>query len=746
VSSDGSCVWYGPCGLNPHTGKTANCPYSGKAKPVEETTLETLKQICPEFVEDMQSRSPDGNISTCCDPMQVVGIISQMSIGSGLLRRCPSCVRNFRQIFCYMTCSPDQSDFMVVEEMLNATDTNKTVITKLDVHVEEYFVESVYKSCKDVMMPSANEKALSIMCGAWGAYYCTGQRWFNFMGSTDNGYTPFEIDYKFDTKPNGTIIPFNQTTVPCSQAPNNESRSCSCLDCEASCPQPQPLPPLPEPFSIMGADGMGVVMILLFLLFASMFITVYVCFSCRTQSIDIIVSGDGSTSGAEPSCLEKMGSNLEDGLQRFFTSWGTICAEHPWTVLIVGILVAIALSVGIIFLQVTTDPVELWASPYSRSRVEKEYFDKNFEPFYRTEMLIIRPVGVDKVPHQTPNGTEMWGPVYNKTFLKEVLNLQNYITQELSAKVNSEDVVLENICFKPLSPANNNCTIQSVLNYFQNDETNLDVTKPTSLNITSNYIDHLASCYRLVFSLLISIPVDTVIPIPCLGEYGGPVFPYTALGGFLNGSQVLGDDPAYKDATALVIVFIVNNFYDSEKNEKALAWEEVFVKYMKNFSHPMMDIAFSSERSVQDEVRRMSEGDVITIFISYTIMFAYITLALGDYTRCSRILVDSKITLGLGGVLIVLISVTSSVGVYGYAGQKATLIIIEVIPFLVLAVGVDNMFILVQTYQRESRRPAEVRSEHIGRVVGQVAPTILLASCSEAACFFLGERGYWSLA
>ena len=36
-------------------------------------------------------------------------------------------------------------------------------------------------------------------------------------------------------------------------------------------------------------------------------------------------------------------------------------------------------------------------------------------------------------------------------------------------------------------------------------------------------------------------------------------------------------------------------------------------------------------------------------------------------------------------------------------GVKATLIIFEIIPFLVLAVGVDNIFILVQTYQREPR-------------------------------------------
>ena len=61
---------------------------------------------------------------------------------------------------------------------------------------------------------------------------------------------------------------------------------------------------------------------------------------------------------------------------------------------------------------------------------------------------------------------------------------------------------------------------------------------------------------------------------PCLGEYGGPVFPYTALGGFLNGSQVLGDNPPYKNASALVITFVVNNFVNDKYTEKAFAWEK----------------------------------------------------------------------------------------------------------------------------------------------------------------------------
>ena len=101
--------------------------------------------------------------------------------------------------------------------------------------------------------------------------------------------------------------------------------------------------------------------------------------------------------------------------------------------------------------------------------------------------------------------------------------------------------------------------------------------------------------------------------------------------------------------------------------------------------------------------------------------------------------VDSKVTLALGGVIIVIFSVLASLGVYAVAGVAGTLIVIEVIPFLVLAVGVDNIFILVQAYQRDRRREDESIEEFIGRVVGRVAPSMLLSAASESICFFLGQ-------
>ena len=77
----------------------------------------------------------------------------------------------------------------------------------------------------------------------------------------------------------------------------------------------------------------------------------------------------------------------------------------------------------------------------------------------------------------------------------------------------------------------------------------------------------------------------------------------------------------------------------------------------------------------------------------------------------SRVLIESKITLGLGGVVIVILSVVASVGCFGFMDIESTLIIFQILPFLIPAIGVDNMFILVQTYQRSEREKSETAEE-----------------------------------
>lgn len=64
---------------------------------------------------------------------------------------------------------------------------------------------------------------------------------------------------------------------------------------------------------------------------------------------------------------------------------------------------------------------------------------------------------------------------------------------------------------------------------------------------------------------------------------------------------------------------------------------------MKNVSAKIpsyMDIAYTSERSIEDELNRESQSDILTILVSYIIMFAYIAISLGQIRTCSRLLVS----------------------------------------------------------------------------------------------------------
>jgi len=440
------------------------------------------------------------------------------------------------------------------------------------------------------------------------------------------------------------------------------------------------------------------------------------------------------------SIMEQLGASMEKMLENFFTKWGTFCARYPVVVIVAGLAIAGVLSVGVIYLEVTIDPVEIWASPESRSRVEKTHFDKNFSPFYRTTQVILHAEGLKSFEYKTIEGTQTFGPVFHQEFMLEALRLQQAIANLTGGDVNATR--LDDVCFKPLKPDFDTCTIQSALGWYGGDETILNMTVPqTKGDLTHDYtyLDHAIYCSK---NPLITSD-GNFGGVSCLAPYGGPAFPFVVLGGFRNGEgDNITDESLYMHATALVLTFLIDNKADKALLGPAEAWEKTYLEFMKEYvanKPDFLSVAYSAERSIEDELDRTSESDVSTIAISYCIMFAYIAIALGQARSFSRLLVDSKITLGIGGVIIVLLSVVASIGFYGFLGVPATLIIIEVIPFLVLAVGVDNIFILVQTYQREPRRPNERHDEHIGRIVGEVAPSMLLSSLSEVCCFFLGS-------
>ncbi|KAI7810103.1 putative Niemann-Pick C1 protein, partial [Triplophysa rosa] len=731
------CIWYGECGNSTAVlGKKYNCNYTGPPKPLPEDGQELLMELCPNYVY--------GNNSVCCDTQQLKTLKDNIQIPLQYLSRCPACFFNFMTLFCELTCSPRQSQFLNATEFVTEPDDtgkNTTNVVKLSYYISQTFANAMYNACSDVQAPSSNVKALSLLCGR-DASRCTPDNWIQYMFDINNGQVPFAIEPDFEDVPAMDMTPMNNRTFSCTESLEDGSGPCSCQDCSKACgPTPLP-PPIFTPWTILGLDAMAVIMWCSYIAFLLMFFGVVLCMWCYRKKMvtseyapildsnqPLSLNAHGTEFLGEATCCETLGERFENTLRMLFSSWGSLCVRHPLTVILTSVVFVSACSAGLVYMQITTNPVELWSSPSSRARQEKDYFDQHFGPFFRTEQLIITtPWTEPNVFPSTTGPVITFSSIFNLSLLHQVLDLQTEITN-LTAEYKGETVTFKDICVSPLSPYNDNCTILSVLNYYQNSHEVLDHVFKDEFYVYANYLTHFLYCVSSPTALDDS--TDTKYHDPCMGTFGGPVFPWLALGGY-EGTE-------YKNATALVITFPVTNYLnDTDKLGKALAWEKEYINFVKNYSNPDLTISFSAERSIEDEINRESSSDVTTIVISYIIMFVYISLALGHINSFRTLLVDSKISLGIAGILIVLSSVACSLGIFSYVGIPLTLIVIEVIPFLVLAVGVDNIFIIVQTYQRDIRMTEEELHQQIGRILGDVAPSMLLSSFSETVAFFLG--------
>ncbi|XP_075233527.1 NPC intracellular cholesterol transporter 1 homolog 1b-like isoform X2 [Lycorma delicatula] len=675
------CVSYGQCHQT-DGGLYQNCVYKGPPKQLENNSiaLDILRKRCPHLLTE------DPPV-LCCDVAQILTLEENMRTAEIVYKRCTSCIRNLGRQICDSTCAKNQSSFMTISKTEVDTSFNK-YITGLIIYMTTDYMHGTYDSCANVVMPATGRLVLDAACGVYDAAHCSAERWFAFMGDPSlNPYTPYSIVYEQKNEPFLNKIPYNITTVPCNKAYDNESTPCSCVDCQLSCPAnygDDDLRKLPEDYQVFGYSGYTVACFILYL-FGIIIWLLYHKWALKIRKQKVM-------------------------------------SKNAVLVLSISSWIIMGMCHGVMYLTITTDPVDLWASSNSQAKKEKDYFDSRFQPFYRTEQVCIRAVGLPNVIHNTSNGVIEFGPAFNKEFLLSVYELQQKI-QEIAG--------LENVCFAPLSTSTSGkaantdqCIIQSIWGFFQNNLIKFNSSSTDVSGYNRTYLDHLNVC------LLNSYSPD------CLAPYGGNIEPALAFG------RLSGNATDYRTASSVFLTFIINNYLDKEKLIPAKNWEERFLKFLKNWTEESkpdyMDISYRAERSIEDELERESKAEIWTVVFSYILMLVYIAVGLGSYRSWSYILIDSKLTVGVFGVLLVLLSVLSAVGICSYLRLPTTLLVIEVIPFLVLAVGVDNIFIIVQADRRLKWKSNENSKEHIGRTLGAVGPSILLSSVTEAACFSIG--------
>ncbi|CAL5321544.1 unnamed protein product [Camellia sinensis] len=667
--SEEYCAMYDICGARTD-GKVLNCPYASPSVKPDELFSARIQSLCPTI---------SGNV--CCTEAQFETLRAQVQQAIPFLVGCPACLRNFLNLFCVK---------------------GNLTVDGIDFFVTDTFGEGLYNSCKDVKFGTMNTRALEFV----GAGAQNFKEWFAFIGQqADFGLpgSPYAINFQSRIPESSGMELMNVSIYSC----GDTSLGCSCGDCPASpvCSDLEPpSPPKKDPCSIrIGSLKVKCIDFSLGILYIILVSALFgwALFN-RTRERRISSSSMkpllSYTDGGEMNNVHvqkdemkvhemdpQMTSEVQLSVLQGYMSrkYGTWVARNPTLVLCSSLAVVLILCFGLICFEVETRPEKLWVGHGSKAAEEKHFFDSHLAPFYRIEQLII--ATTPDPEHGKSNS------IITEDNMRLLFDIQEKV-DGIRANYSGTLVSLTDICLKPLDE---DCATQIVLQL------------------------QLFAVWRLEKSYT------------CMSAFKAPLDPSTVLGGFSGNN--------YSEASAFVVTYPVNNAVDETGNENgmAVAWEKAFIQLVKDELLPMVQssnltLSFSSESSIEEELKRESTADVVTILVSHEKI-----VTLGDAPHLSTFYISSKVLLALSGIVIVLLSVFGAVGFFSAIGVKSTLIIIEVIPFLVLAVGVDNMCILVHAVKRQPQElPLEGR---ISNALVEVGPSITLASLSEVLAFAVGS-------
>ncbi|KAK4155692.1 patched family-domain-containing protein [Chaetomidium leptoderma] len=698
----GRCAIRGHCGSKSFFGSQLPCVDNGPAEEPDAELRHQLTELCgPKWAQG----------PVCCNAEQVDALKSNLQTANQIISTCPACKDNFYNMFCTFTCSPDQSLFINVTKTMEKN--GKTLVRELDQLISEEYGSGFYSSCKDVKFGPTNSKAMDLIGGGAKNY----TQLLKFLGQERFAGSPFQINFP-TSYPEPNMEPLPMTPKKCNDEDPNFR--CACIDCPAVCPE---LPAVEE----AGSCHVGALPCLSFASILTYSVLLFMCAAAvvghvawsrhakrRSERLRLLTD-------ATPSDDEDEGDLTENGAMfdrpqntyiintwcdAAFARLGHMAARFPALTIVSSTLVVLLFSVGWFHFELEKDPARLWVSPTSAAAQEKAFFDDNFGPFYRTEKVFL----VNDLNISAP------GPVLSYDTLLWWMDVEASVRKLRGTKYGS---TLHDLCLKPTGDA---CVVQSVSAYFQDDP---DMVDPRG------WKDTLREC------------ADS--PVGCRPEYGQPLEPNMILGGYARSG-----DPA--EATAMTVTWVLNNYPEgSAEADRAMDWEEVMKDRLLALQGEARErnlrLSFSTEISLEQELNKSTNTDAKIIVISYIIMFLYASIALGsttlsfrDFIRNPAIsLVESKFTLGVVGIVIVLMSITASIGLFSWVGLKATLIIVDVIPFIVLAVGVDNIFLIVHEFERVNiSHPDDVIEVRISRALGRMGPSILFSAITETICFALG--------
>uniref|UniRef100_A0A0N5BIX9 SSD domain-containing protein n=1 Tax=Strongyloides papillosus TaxID=174720 RepID=A0A0N5BIX9_STREA len=388
---------------------------------------------------------------------------------------------------------------------------------------------------------------------------------------------------------------------------------------------------------------------------------------------------------------------IEKPLAIFFRNYGVLVARYPLPFIIIPLILTLITSIGIFHLNTISDAIYLFTPSDAPSKMERQVIH-NLWPLNNENYIPGRAVTQSR-EIQIIVTTKDNGNILESHYAEAIWRLDMYIQNRIKVTLNNQTYKYEDLCLmykKQGCPGNKHIhLISSLYNH------GINITYPTvRLGDKSGYI-------------------------------GG------ALGGVMltngpNNTKVIAS------ARAWMMIYHLK-FYPTNVSYISGLWEKELEQELFHYpDDPFIEFTFFHSQTLAEELKRNANSLVPRFVLSFTFCVIFSMMSSITFIKGTFFIdwVLSKPIVAMLGVANAGLGIATAIGVLNLGGMYYS-DIVGVMPFLIVAVGVDNMFLMLAAIKRTPR--TQDTEERMGECLSEAAVSMLITSFTDSLSFGVGS-------
>ncbi|VDK63891.1 unnamed protein product [Onchocerca ochengi] len=387
---------------------------------------------------------------------------------------------------------------------------------------------------------------------------------------------------------------------------------------------------------------------------------------------------------------------IERPLSRIFYRYGRYVAQHPLPFIALPVLFTAFCSISFLHIHPTTDPIYLFTPRNAPSKYERQIIH-NLWPLHYNNYIPGRAVTQSREV-QVIVASRDGGNILERPYSEAVRRLDFFIQNRVKLHYMGKTYRYRDLC---LEWRNEGCPGNK------------------HIHIVSDLYQH---------------GINITYPTVRFGSASGYI------GGALGGISLFHEADGSTSLAGGLAWFMIYHLKFFPRNISYISglWEKKLQDALENYpADPSITFTYLHSQTLTEELKRNANSLIPRFVVAFSILVFFSLL-------CSLIFVDgtfyvdwvlSKPILSLLGVINAGMGIITGIGIASFCGVPYS-DIVGVMPFLVVAVGTDNMFLMVAAVRHTNR--AFPVSKRIGECMSDAAISILITSLTDAFSFGVG--------